>query len=352
MSVAAELSRRLARSAEAVCRYYLPAGRREGRYWLIGDVENTPGRSLFVRLTGPESGDGAAGRWQDAATGEHGDLLDLIAARQHLSCLRDTLDEARRFLRDPPALPRVPLRPAPRNSSLAAQRLFAAAIPVQGTLGARYLRARGILALPDPASVRFHPRCFRRPDPDDCDVQKDWPALIAAVTDLNGRITGVQRTWLDPSGTAKAPVASPRRELGEAHGHGVRIGHTDDVVAVGEGLETMLSLRQIVPTMPVIAAGSASHLTALILPPTLRRLYIVMDRDAAGERATAGLSARATGIGIDAIRLTPIRADLNDDLRVLEPAALSDALRPQLRAEDAVRFGLVNGSTTRCVLAS
>ena len=58
---------------------YLSNGRRQGRYWLVGDVANTPGRSLFVRLSGPESGKGAAGKWTDAATGEHGDLLDLIA---------------------------------------------------------------------------------------------------------------------------------------------------------------------------------------------------------------------------------------------------------------------------------
>ena len=53
---AAELAHRLAREAEAVCRYYLSNGRRQGRYWLVGDVQNTPGRSLFVRLTGPDSG--------------------------------------------------------------------------------------------------------------------------------------------------------------------------------------------------------------------------------------------------------------------------------------------------------
>ena len=49
MSPAADLAHRLARDAEAVCRYYLPHGRREGRYWLVGDVTDTPGRSLFVR---------------------------------------------------------------------------------------------------------------------------------------------------------------------------------------------------------------------------------------------------------------------------------------------------------------
>ena len=59
---AAALAQMLARQAEAVCRHYLPAGRREGRYWLVGDVHNTPGRSSFVRLTGGSAGKGAAGR--------------------------------------------------------------------------------------------------------------------------------------------------------------------------------------------------------------------------------------------------------------------------------------------------
>ena len=60
-----ELAIRLGREAEAVCRHYLSSGQRAGRYWLVGDVQNTPGRSMFVRLTGPESGKGAAGKWTE-----------------------------------------------------------------------------------------------------------------------------------------------------------------------------------------------------------------------------------------------------------------------------------------------
>jgi hypothetical protein len=56
LGYAPELAHRLAREAEAVCRRYLSNGRREGRYWLVGDVKNTPGRSMFVRLKGPETG--------------------------------------------------------------------------------------------------------------------------------------------------------------------------------------------------------------------------------------------------------------------------------------------------------
>ena len=54
---AAELARRLARDAEAVCRHYLPNGRRQGQYWTIGDARNTPGRSMFCLLYTSDAAD-------------------------------------------------------------------------------------------------------------------------------------------------------------------------------------------------------------------------------------------------------------------------------------------------------
>ena len=62
---AGDLARRLARDAEAVCRYYLSNGHRSGRYWIAGDAQNTPGGSLYVRLQGPDYGPGAAGKWTE-----------------------------------------------------------------------------------------------------------------------------------------------------------------------------------------------------------------------------------------------------------------------------------------------
>ena len=64
-----DLSRRLADNAEAVCRHYLSNGRRVGRYWIVGDVRNTAGRSMFVRLNGSRFGKGARGKWTDAQRG-------------------------------------------------------------------------------------------------------------------------------------------------------------------------------------------------------------------------------------------------------------------------------------------
>ena len=46
----------------------------------------------------------------------------------------------------------------------------------------------------------------------------------------------------------------------------VRFGVADDVLAAGEGIETMLSLRSVLPTMPMVAALSANHLAAIAVP--------------------------------------------------------------------------------------
>ena len=342
-SDASELARRLAREAEAVCRHYLSNGRREGCYWLVGDINNTPGRSLFVRLHA--SSKGPAGKWTDVATGEHGDLLDVIGTTCALRSFREIAEEARRFLRlprwqrDPAIEPKAPGRS--RDPIKAARRLFAMSQPLTGTLGEAYLANRGI----DPpaataAALRFHPQCFYRPD--DTTTIETWPALIAAVTDLDDCITGVHRTWLDPDGfddrrLGKAPIETPRRAMGDLLGHAVRFGIADDVMAAGEGIETMLSLRTVLPSLPVAAALSANHLATLLSPATLRRLYVAVDADAAGINAAKSLTARALDAGIEAIALCPRLGDFNEDLRAFGKAQLRDMLRHQLSPEDAAR---------------
>ena len=337
---ASELARRLALDAEAVCRHYLSNGRCRGRYWTVGDVRNTPGRSMFVRLSGPESGPGAAGHWTDAASAEYGDLLDVIRESCGLTQFRDVADEARRFLSLPCAEPRrtpKPVRiPVPAGSPEAARRLIAMSQPIRRTLVETYLRNRGIKAVHDAGALRFHPRCYYRPD--DGSPTETWPAMIAAVTDLSGVITGAHRTWLAPDGFDKAPVDTPRRAMGCLLGHAVRFGAADDVLAVGEGIETMLSLRCALPTMRMAAALSANHLAALLLPPTLRRLYIARDADAAGDMSLAALTDRAEAAGIEALALSPRMGDFNEDLRAFGLGALRAALRIQLAPQDVVRF--------------
>jgi hypothetical protein len=334
---ASDLAIRLGQRAEAVCRHYLSHGHRVGRYWLVGDVRNTKGRSMFVRLVGPKTGRGAAGRWTDAATSEHGDLLDVIREALGLVDFRDVADEARSFLALPDPEPERRSVPAAASGSPeAARRLFAMSRPIRGTLAETYLRQRGISNLSGTASLRFHPRCFYRPDQHS--PTETWPALIAAVTDREGLLTGAHRTWLAADGMTKAPIDTPRRAMGHLLGHGIRFGLAHDVLAAGEGIETVLSPRVVLPRMPMLAATSAAHLAAILFPTTLRRLYILRDRDPAGDAARDRLIARATGAGLETVVLSPRLADFNEDLRRFGPEALGALIWPQLVQNDTSRF--------------
>ncbi|MBY5551287.1 DNA primase [Rhizobium leguminosarum] len=342
MLSASDLAGRLAQDAEAVCRHYLSAGRRAGNYWLVGDVVNNKGRSLYVHLAGPR-----AGRWTDAATGQFGDLLDLVRETCGLVDFRDVAEEARHFLSLPQPEPVSDLRgdvgdasAVERPATERARRLFRMTHPLAGTLADTYLRERGILRASAHGALRFHPSCYYR----DLVTARttSFPALIAAVTDAAGAITGVHRNWLDPDGVGKAKLDDPRRALGGLLGNGVRlrfpVNASVPILAAGEGLETMLSLSHVMPGMPMVAALTANHLAAFNFPPGCRRIYIAADADAAGRHGIEGLSRRAQECGILPLVLSPELGDFNDDLRRLGPDRLTASIRAQLTPEDTVAF--------------
>jgi hypothetical protein len=210
--------------------------------------------------------------------------------------------------------------------------LIAMAQPIAGTIAEVYLCKRGITGLHDTTALRFHPRCYYRPDGDA--ATEVWPALIAAVTDLAGNITGAHRTWLDPSGNDKAPVDTPRRAIGHLLGNGVRFGVATEVMAAGEGIETMLSLRSALAGLPMVAALSANHLGALLFPAALRRLYVARDNDPAGDFALATLTERARSAGFQTLTLSPMFGDFNEDLLRQGTDELRALLRVQLAPED------------------
>ena len=310
---------------------------------------------MFVRLKGGESGKGAAGKWTDSAKGSYGDLLDVIRGscrpcrfpatswtrREAFSACHDRSQNRNGS---------VSTHRAPIGSPESARRLFAMSRSIAGTVVETYLRNRGITALHGTANLRFHPRCYYRPY-DDAPTQT-WPAMIAAVTDFGGEITGAHRTWLDPSGEDKAPIDTPRRAMGHLLGNAVRFDMAQDVMAAGEGIETVLSLRCVMPNMPMAAALSAAHLAAILFPVTLRRLYIVRDNDAAGDSAAASLIDRAKALGIEAITLSPTLEDFNEDLRGLGVDALRTAIKGANRTAGRCSLhGIVgvsrNGETRR-----
>lgn len=126
--------------------------------------------------------------------------------------------------------------------------------------------------------------------------------------------------------------------MGDLLGNAVRFGIGGEVMAAGEGIETVLSLRQVLPDMPMLAALSAAHLAAILFPDALRRLYIVRDNDPAGDGARDSLIERANVVGIEAIVISPALGDFNEDLRTLGIEHLRQQSRMQIAPQDVGKF--------------
>ena len=175
---ATEIAAALSARAEDVCRRYLPRGRRQGRYWTIGDTSGAKGRSLFVRLAPP----GIPGKWTDAATNQHGDLLDLIRLHTGGASLRHAMEEALVFLSLPPSTPANGGDHAGGyDREEAARRLWRRCRPIDGTHAEAYLHARAIGHCRFPA-LRFHPDLIHRDDMTASTASRRWSPPSPAMT--------------------------------------------------------------------------------------------------------------------------------------------------------------------------
>ena len=283
-----------------------------------------------MRLSPP----GVPGRWTDASTGQHGDLLDLIRLATGTRSLRETLAEARRFLARP-AAPGGSERDT-YDRVQAARNLWNRCRPIADSQAELYLKARGIRRCRF-AALRFHHALPYRPD---AGGWRRYPALVAAVAGDDGELQGVHRTWLDPRRPAKAPVGRPRKALGRIHGLAVRFGEpaAASTLLVGEGIETVLSLVSVLPDgalrpagpSPTFAAAalSAGGLGTFVPPIMTARLIIAQDRDEEGGRAARRLQRRCTRLGIASTVLVPERGDFNDELLERGPRRLANKLTP------------------------
>ncbi|MGS5046719.1 MULTISPECIES: DUF7146 domain-containing protein [unclassified Mameliella] len=334
----ADLSADLADRAESFCRLYFPEGRKQGNYWQVGNTSGAKGQSLAIRLQA--EGRRKAGSWQDFATGEYGDLIDLLQERLGSVTLKETLREARSFLGVAlcPAVPRKSRnaeRPDAASSKriARARKLFAAGKPVLGTLAATYLQGRGITRL-GPA-LRYHPRVFLRQGEDDPDPPQRAPALLAKITDNRGQITGCARLYLDPSTGGLAAIESPKRILGQLHGHAIRFwsGTSRGDLIVGEGLENTLSVGTALPEFDLASCLTTTHLGLFIPPSGIKRIWIARDNDEAGHNASMRLRNQLASRGIACIELVPNMGDFNDDLRAFGKDALRRSLLGAMKAQ-------------------
>jgi len=224
----------------------------------------------------------------------------------------------------------------PSGLSVPAAARWEASWPIiPGTPAANYLRARGCPLPPPGSHLRWNAQVRHGP------TGFTGPALLALITDpQTGAPMSVHRTWIDVSGKVTGPGRMYWRKLpkqgvcrlwpdGELHG----------VLAVGEGIETALSLALL--TGAAWAALDAGNLATLPSLPGFKRLTVAVDHDPAGLRAARALGDRWGEAGAEVRYLmspTP-DDDLNDVLRRLGRDGFRDGV-DELRTEDFLeRFG-------------
>lgn len=170
-------------------------------------------------------------------------------------------------------------------------------------LAARYFKARGLEVVADPPrDLRYHSQLeYWSPVGDRPQLVGRFPALLAVIRAPDGEPVGLHRAYLAPDGAGKADVASPRKLCPPARLNGLRAAamrlHTARTeIAVAEGLETALAVRQ-ATGRPTWSCISAHGLASVDLPASVEDVLIAADNDRAGRQAAGNLARRLTREG-------------------------------------------------------
>jgi hypothetical protein len=174
---------------------------------------------------------------------------------------------------------------APAMKTDFARQLWRGSIPAQGSAVETYLASRGLEGT-IPPSLRFLSDCSHKP------TGTRWPAMIAAVTEVSGRVVGVHRTYLARDGRGKAPIEPNKMTLGPVAGAAVHLAAPGPTLVVGEGIESTLSAMRASGLLGW-AALSTAGLRTLILPPLpiAAEVVIAADHDRHGQRQGAAYAA-------------------------------------------------------------
>lgn len=179
--------------------------------------------------------------------------------------------------------------------------------PISGTPAEVYLASRGLAYQGE--ALRWHPSCpFGR---------GRLGCMLGLVRNIvTNEPQAIHRTAIDKCGRK-----IDRKAYGPVAGGAVKLTAHEDVstvVAIGEGIETILSIRELpaLGNMPVWSLISAGGLAAFPALPGIESVWIAADNDASGTGQHAGRTAgeRLHAAGVETIVLAPTRqgTDLND----------------------------------------
>lgn len=298
-----------------------PGGRREGHLWSAPNPTRSADTigSFKVWLGGA-----AHGAWKEYDSGEKGDIIDLIAyvhgstkvdaimwARKHLgldTADKSQLEERRREVaykvqkQNEQALERQARRQERafeifRKARPAQRSHDPAAVAVRAYLASRAIDLEAIATLEANEIRAANLEHWSSAEWSGGKKQKPGyfgPAMVCAIRDAAGIVTGVHCTWLKGDGSGKAPLPNAKLMLGKVEGAVVRVarGAGDltvvDAIAAGaaqttvltEGIEDALSIALVVPEARVWAATSLGNLgSAPVHLACVKQIIVAADND-------------------------------------------------------------------------
>lgn len=249
--------------------------------------------------------------------GAKGDVIGFVQAHQNVDFLAaiDILANGAALgnVRPPRAA-----KAAKRSDGVAhANEIWNGSSALVGSLAERYLaqvRYLPLDRLPPMPNIRFARTEYRG-------GSRKHPALVAAVRSLDGRLTGIQRTFLTDAGE-KLPVDTPKMSRGDCLGGAIRIGRSSDELIVTEGIEDALAVLSEAPSASAWVAAGAGMMAKMLLPETCQIVTIAADNDEPGQRAAEAAAAAfdRPGRRVRIISPSPKYKDFNEQL-IAESAA-------------------------------
>jgi putative DNA primase/helicase len=145
----------------------------------------------------------------------------------------------------------------------------------------RYLSRRGVSVLPV-NDVYFHSGIDYWHESDAGKPVKvgNFPAMVSIFRDIAGNVCTFHVTYLTQDGRKidGYPAKKMLPKIRELPGAAIKMFAPGDTLAIGEGIETMLSYHEDTG-IPCWAAGNASLLERIHVPETVKNVIIVTDED-------------------------------------------------------------------------
>ncbi len=235
--------------------------------------------------------------------GAHGDLLDFIQEIEQVG-----LRQAAERVSSLPVNYRAPPSEPGRDTTAEAITIWRQAVAIQGTPAETYLRSRGLICVL-PESLRFARLAYGKRG-------ARHPCLVALAASAENLATGIQRTYLNASGTGKASVPKQKLSLGRIRGSAIRLAPAAAEMIVCEGLEDGLTLQQELRIATWVSAG-VGNLKTMELPAGVRSVIIGADADQNGEAGARAAAERfaAEGRKVRIIRPFSGFKDFNAELQ-------------------------------------